>query len=52
MPENHPTYEAVVYYDQSALTAIIKTTLYEHKYAKALQATIVKNTKWEPAWFQ
>ena len=51
MPENHPTYEAVVYYDQSALTAKLKTVLYEHKYAASLQATIVKNTKWEPEWF-
>ena len=51
MPENHPMYEAVVYYAQSALTANLKIVLYEHKYAKSLQATKVKNTKWEPDWF-
>ena len=51
MPYNHPRYEAVVYYKQSSLTANIKMKAYEHRYAKALQATIAKNTKWDPAWF-
>lgn len=51
LPENHPSYEAVVYYDNSSLTAKLKTKIYEHKYAKLLRDNIVKNTKWDPSWF-